>query len=70
MLDPNWRSLFYAVNSLSQSDPAGVAAQLGNVSPPISDVIPKTITKDRFVSQQAQKSLDTRQFGICFERNR
>jgi hypothetical protein len=57
-LEPNWRRLFHALNSASQSDPAKVTAQEGeNASPAMSETLPGTTTKDRLVPAQAPASM-------------
>jgi hypothetical protein len=57
-LIPNWRCLFHAQISASNSDPANVTAQEGgNTSPAMNEVLTGTTTKDRFVLQQAPASM-------------
>jgi hypothetical protein len=58
LLEPNWRPLFHARNSASESDPPNVTAHEGrNASPAMNDVLPGTISKDRFVASQALASM-------------
>jgi hypothetical protein len=57
-LEPNWRRVFHALNSASQSDPANVTAQeRGNASLAMKDVLPGTITNHSFAHQQAPASM-------------
>jgi hypothetical protein len=57
-LQPNWRPLFHALNSASESDPPHVTSQdRGNASPAMNETFPGTTTKDRFVFQQTRGSM-------------
>jgi hypothetical protein len=57
-LKQNWRRLFHALNSGSQSDPAIVTTREGrNASPAMNAVLSGTTTKDSCVSQQARASM-------------
>jgi hypothetical protein len=56
--EPNWRSQFHTLNSLSQSDPASVTTQEGgNASPAMNEIRPGTTTKETFVAAQAPASM-------------
>jgi hypothetical protein len=55
--EPNWRTLFHAPNSASESDPANVTAQEGgNASPAMNDVFSGTTTNAKSVTPQARAS--------------
>jgi hypothetical protein len=57
-LEPNWRPLFHALNSASQSDPAKVTLQKGrNALLAMNEVLPGTTTRDRFVFKQTLASM-------------
>jgi hypothetical protein len=67
-LKPNWRRPFHALNSVSQSDPANLTAQVrGNASVAINKVLPGTTTKDIFVSQQAPRSVPVNSESVSNE---